>query len=98
MNRAEELVVDVELPPMMAEMDVDGVVVVDEDVDPEEEEVEERPAGLLPLMVEGVVAAGAAADDDGLDEFSSNSCWTWRISTYSSRLPLAFERLFIPDP
>lgn len=90
--------VDVELPPMMAEMDVDGVVVVDEEVEPEEEEVEERPAGLLPLMVEGVVAAGAAADDDGLDEFSSNSCWTWRISTYSSRLPLAFERLFIPDP
>lgn len=34
----EELVVEVELPPGMAEMDVDGVVVVEEEVQPEEEE------------------------------------------------------------
>lgn len=92
----EELVVEVEAPPTMAEMDVEGVVVVEEEVDPEEEE-EVMPLWLLLLMVEGVVAAGAA-DVDGLEEFSSRSCWTWRMSTYSSRLALALERLFIPAP
>lgn len=71
----EELVVDVELPPMMADMDVEGVVVVEQDVEPEEEEVE-VPVWLLLLMVEGAGLPAGAADDDGLDEFSSRSCWT----------------------
>lgn len=73
----EELVVDVELPPMMADMDVDGVVVVEQDVEPEEEEEEvEVLVWLLLLMVEGAGLPAGAADDDGLDEFSSRSCWT----------------------
>lgn len=72
----EELVVDVELPPMMADMDVEGVVVVEQDVEPEEEEEVEVPVWLLLLMVEGAALPAGAADDDGLDEFSSRSCWT----------------------
>lgn len=36
----DEWVVEVELPPMMAEMDVDGVVVVEQEVEPDEEEEE----------------------------------------------------------
>lgn len=36
------------------------------------------------LMVADVVAG--LADAVELEEFSSNSCWTWRMSTYSSRL------------
>lgn len=68
----EELVVEVELPPMMADMDVEGVLVVEQEVEPEEEE-EEIPVWLLLLMVDGGLPAGAA-DDDGLDEFSSRSC------------------------
>lgn len=36
----EEFVMEVELPPTMADMDVDGVVVVEQEVEPEEEEEE----------------------------------------------------------
>lgn len=85
----EEWVVEVELPPMMADVDVDGreeVVVV-----------EEEPLVLwLLLMVEDVVTG--VADANELEEFSSKSCWTWRMSTYSSRLAPGLERLFIPAP
>lgn len=93
----EELVVEVELPPGMAEMDMDGVAVVEEEVEPEEEETLLWWLLLL-LIVDGVVAADGAAGVDELEEFSNRSCWTWRISTYSSRLALALERLFIPVP
>lgn len=81
----EEWLVEVELPPMMADVDVDGeeVVVV----------VEEEPLVLwMLLMVEDVVAGVAVAVE--LEEFSSKSCWTWRMSTYSSRLAPELERLF----
>lgn len=84
----EEWVVEVELPPMMADVDVDGEEVV---------VVEEEPLVLwLLLMVEDVVAG--VADVVELDEFSSKSCWTWRMSTYSSRLAPGIARLFIPAP
>lgn len=84
----EEWVVEVELPPMMADVDVDGEEVV---------VVEEEPLVLwLLLMVEDVVAGVAVVVE--LDEFSSKSCWTWRMSTYSSRLAPGMERLFIPAP
>lgn len=84
----EEWVVEVELPPMMADVDVDGEEVV---------VVEEEPLVLwLLLMVEDVVAG--VADVVELDEFSSKSCWTWRMSTYSSRLAPGMPRLFIPAP
>lgn len=62
----EEWVVEVELPPMMADVDVDGEEVV---------VVEEDPLVLwLLLMVEDVVAG--VADAVELEEFSSKSCWT----------------------
>lgn len=84
----EEWVVEVELPPTMADVDVEGVVVVEE---------EEEPLVLwLLLMVEDAVAG--LADADELEEFSSSSCWTWRMSTYSSRLAPELDRLFIPTP
>lgn len=69
----EELVVEVELPPRMAEMDVDGVVVVEEDVEPEEEET---LLWLLLLMVDSVLGADGAAGVDELEEFSNRSCCT----------------------
>lgn len=84
----DEWVVDVELPPIMADVDVDGEDVV---------VVEDEPLVLwLLLMVEDVVAG--VADAVELEEFSSKSCWTCRMSTYSSRLAPAEGRLFIPAP
>lgn len=88
LEEAEEWVVEVELPPRMADVDVDGEEVV---------VVEEEPLVLwLLLMVEDVLAG--LADAVELEEFSSSSCWTWRMSTYSSRLAPGLERLFIPAP
>lgn len=81
----EEWEVQVELPPMMADVDVEGEEVV---------VVEEEPLVLwLLLMVEDVVAGAVE-----FEEFSSNSCWTCRMSTYSSRLAPGLERLLIPAP
>lgn len=69
----EELVVEVELPPGMAEMDVDGVVVVEEEVHPEEEET---LLWLLLLIVDDVLGADGVAEVDELEEFSNRSCCT----------------------
>lgn len=81
---------------MEDDVDVDRVVVVELGM-------------LLPFTVEDNVALeltpGAEADAAGgpaagveLEEFSSRSCCTCRMSTYSSRLAFGLVRLESPDP
>lgn len=83
---------DVPLIPM--EEDVDRVVVV-------EAELMAELAGMAPfgngpgwLEPDPGVAGGAGAEL----EFSSRSCWTCRMSTYSSRLAFGLVRVEIPAP
>lgn len=86
---------DVVPVPVVEDEDVDRVVVVVEAKLPpppfvvNDEPVEEFGGPALP----GVGGAGAE-----LEEFSSRSCCTCRMSTYSSRLAFGVARVEIPAP
>lgn len=83
---------DVVPVPVVQDEDVDRVVVV--------VEAELAPPPFVPVEEFGGppdpgVAGGAGAE---VEEFSSRSCCTCRMSTYSSRLAFGVARVEIPDP
>lgn len=80
--------------PPVDDADVDSVVVVELAM-LQQPLVKDRVAFEL---TPGVDAAGGPTGGVALEEFSSRSCCTCRMSTYSSRLAFGLVRLEIPDP
>ena len=73
---------------------VEGMVVDEVEVEEEEEEegLEDEEEVVVVEVPDAVVMLATVellVEPDGVEEFSSSSCWTCRMSTYSSRLDAA---------
>lgn len=91
---------DVVPVPVVEDEDVDRVVVVVEAELPLPPFVVEDDNDVVPPVEEfgGPAVPGVGGAGAELEEFSSRSCCTCRMSTYSSRLAFGVARVEIPAP